>query len=635
MDAGKELPMPVRVLPQTLINQIAAGEVVVRMASVVKELVENSIDAGATRVEIRVSNEARDLEVRDDGCGMNRDDAELSLQRHATSKIQSVDDLFSLATRGFRGEALPSIASVSRMEMQTRERDALSGTRILIEGGRIQRIEAFGCPAGTRIIIRDLFYNTPARHKFLKSTISEMNALLATVTRQAIAQPAIGFRVERDDREVFELPPGQQLADRFASILGANLKGGLLPVDFEREGVRVHGVLAHPNDARNDRRSQYFYVNERPFSSKALTAALEQACRGFVMIGKFPMCALFVSIAPGDVDFNVHPTKEEVRFRDERHIAGTVFHAVRSALEGSESLVGRVDLAGSDEQEPRDAAAPAPQPARANVLPGFFTSPEQLVRRAFDRKQDRPQQTDWMQEARRFHGAADAAATPSASTRRTTIRHGDGSTISAGAGEQPDEQFWGGRYEPEALGQIAATYVLVRYGPDLLIIDQHAAHERIVYLALQRRASQANAQPLLIPVTFDLDPAESETLRGLRGDLATLGFEVEEFGARNWVLQSLPADLPEFDPVPMIRDLIRDFDESRRTRALDEMREKILIRTACHSAIRAGMQLTQTMMQELLDQIRAERLSLTCPHGRPTIVRLGREELEKYFKRVI
>ncbi|MEO8376350.1 MAG: DNA mismatch repair endonuclease MutL [Candidatus Sumerlaeota bacterium] len=628
--------MTVRILPQTLINQIAAGEVIVRMASVVKELVENSIDAGATRIEIKVANEARDLDVRDDGCGMSRDDAELSLQRHATSKIQTVEDLFSLATRGFRGEALPSIASVSRMELQTREQGALSGTRILIEGGRIQRIEAFGCPTGTRIIIRDLFYNTPARHKFLKSIISEMNALLATVTRQAIAQPGIGFRVERDDREVFELPPGQQLPDRFASILGSHLKGKLLAVDFERDVVRVQGVLAHPHDARNDRRSQYFYVNERPFSSKPLTAAMEQACRGFVMIGKFPMCALFVTITPGDVDFNVHPTKEEVRFRDERFIAGTVFHAVRNALEGSEALVGSVDLsADTPVPEGRRAssdALPLPSP-RPNVLPGFFTSPEQLIRRAFERKQDRPQQTDWMQEARRFQGTTPPVAEPSA--RRTMIRHEDGSTISAGAGEQPDEEFWASRYEPEPLGQIAATYVLVRFGPDLLIIDQHAAHERIVYLALQRRAAQANSQPLLIPVTFDLDPAESEMLRALRDDLATLGFEVEEFGARDWVLQSLPADLPEFDPVPMIRDLIADFDESKRTRALDEMREKILIRTACHSAIRAGMQLTQTMMQELVKQMRDERLSLTCPHGRPTIVRLGRDELEKYFKRVV
>ncbi|MCC6547465.1 DNA mismatch repair endonuclease MutL [Candidatus Sumerlaeota bacterium] len=630
--------MPVRILPQTLINQIAAGEVVVRMASVVKELVENSIDAGATRIEIKVGNEARDLDVRDDGCGMSRDDAELSLQRHATSKIQTVEDLFSLATRGFRGEALPSIASVSRMEMHTRQKDSLSGTRIIIEGGRIQRIESFGCPTGTRIIIRDLFFNTPARHKFLKSTISEVNALLATVTRQAIAQPLIGFRVERDDREVFELPPGQNLVDRFASILGSHLKGKLLPVDFERDGTRVQGVLAHPHDARNDRRSQYFYVNERPFSSKSLTAALEQACRGFVMIGKFPMGALFVGIAPGDVDFNVHPTKEEVRFRDERHVAGTVFHAVRAALEGSEALVGSVEFREeekheSPERNPADAEPTPPQGARANVLPGFFTSPEQLVRRAFERKKDRPHQTDWMQEAQRFHAAPQRSSQPVG--RRMAMRHEDGSTISAGAGELPDEAFWSTRYEPEPLGQIAATYMLVRHGPDLLIVDQHAAHERIVYLSLQRRAAEANTQPLLIPVTFDLEPAESEALRDLRGDLARLGFEVEEFGARNWVLQSLPADLPEFDPVPMIRDLISDFEESRRARALEEMREKILIRTACHSAIRAGMQLTQAMMQELLNQIRAERLSLTCPHGRPTIVRLGRDELEKYFKRVV
>ena len=635
--------MPVKVLPQTLINQIAAGEVIVRMASVVKELVENSIDAGATRIELAIRNEVRDLEVRDDGCGMSREDAELSLQRHATSKIRSIEDLFNLSTRGFRGEALPSIASVSRMELQTREHGSLSGTRIVIEGGRIQRIEAAGCPPGTRFIIRDLFYNTPARLKFLKSTVSEMNAVLATITRQAIAQPQIGFRVERDDREVLELPTGQSLADRFASILGSQLHGKLVAMDFERDGMRVHGILGHPHDARGDRRSQYFYVNDRPFSSKSLTGALEQACRGFVMAGKFPVASVFIDVPPGDVDFNVHPTKEEVRFRDERAVGGAVYHAAKNALEGSSALVGEVRLGPDDVAPPAPPTGPPPAedgsrsaaPPSRPTIPGFFTSPDELVRRAFERKQQRPaSQPDWLAEAERLRRVDSGAPAP-APTRLITARHGDGSVIAAGPGERPDEAFWSQGLEPEPLGQIAETYILVRYGSDLLIVDQHAAHERLVYLELKRREKRIDAQPLLIPLTVELEPAQSEAMRELLPRFAGLGFEIDAFGPRTWAIHSLPTDLPEFDPVPMLVELIGDMEESKRQHALEDMRDRILIRTACHSAIRAGMRLSQETMRELLAQIKGERLSFTCPHGRPTIVRLGRDELEKQFKRVV
>lgn len=625
--------MRIKVLPQTLINQIAAGEVVVRMASVVKELVENAIDAGATRVELAVRNGVRDVEVRDDGCGMSGEDAEMSLQRHATSKIRSVEDLMRLSTRGFRGEALPSIASVSRMEIQTREGDALSGTRLVLEGGRIQRIEAVGCPPGTRIIVRDLFYNTPARLKFLKSPVSEMNAVLTTVTRQAIAQPHIGLRVERDDNEVFELPAGQSLADRFASLLGSQLKRDLLSLAHEREGVSIQGLLAHPHDARGDRRSQYFYVNDRPFSSRPIAAALEQACRGFVMAGRFPIACVQIAVPPEDVDFNVHPTKEEVRFRDERDIAGAVFRAVQGALEGSPALVSQMQISN-------DAPAPAqqqtgtgaaPPPASNAMLPGFFTSPEALARRIFERKHGTATQPDWLAEADKNRRAAATPAEP----RLTASRHRDGTTIAAGPGETPDNDFWSRGIDPEPLGQIAETYVVARHGEDLLLVDQHAAHERLVYLDLKRRTHHADTQPLLIPIVMDLDPAQSETMRSLIPELRALGFDITEFGPRSWSVGSIPADLPEFDPVPMLIDLIGDLEEARGTNALAELRDRILIRAACHSAIRAGQQLTPEAMRALLRQMKDECLSFTCPHGRPTIVRISKGELERQFKRVV
>lgn len=635
--------MPIKVLPQTLINQIAAGEVVVRMASVLKELVENSIDAGAGRIDISVSNDARDLEVRDDGIGMTRDDAELSLQRHATSKIRSVEDLFELHTRGFRGEAVPSIASVSRMEVRTRHRDSDSGTRLVVEGGRIQRIEAVGCPAGTHMIVRDLFYNTPARLKFLGSATAEMNAIMRTLTRQAMASPRIGFRVERDGKETLDLPAGQDLSDRFRSLMGSQVKRDPLQLDFERHGILVTGILGHPQDVRTDRRGQYLFVNGRPFSNKALQASLEQGCRGFVMVGRFPVYCVMIDIPPRDVDFNVHPTKEEVRFENERAVAGAVYHAARHALEGSEAMVGEVTLPrGADiprEPAPGEPSSPAAAEARP---PSFFTSPDQLVRRAFERKEKRASPRDWIAEADRFRNMPDTGAPatgdpspPETAQKLLRMRRRDGTAIYAGPGERPDSDFWACGHDPEPLGQIADTYIIVRFGEDLLIIDQHAVHERLVYLSLKRRDRTPESQALLIPITFELSPQQDASMPDLVEPFDAMGFELTEFGPRTWAIHSLPADLPEFDPVPMIIEMIDDIDEARRINALDELRDRILIRTACHGSIRGGDRLSMTKMRELLAQIKAERLSFTCPHGRPTIVKLGKGELDRQFKRTL
>ncbi|MBI1290357.1 DNA mismatch repair endonuclease MutL [bacterium] len=613
---------PIQVLPQTLINQIAAGEVVVRMANVIKELVENSLDAGATQIEVSLANDIRDVEVRDDGLGMNRDDAELCLQRHATSKIRSVEDLFCLHTRGFRGEAMPSIASVSRMEIQTRERGALAGTRVVVEGGRIMRIEAVGCPPGTRIIVRDLFYNTPARLKYLKSSVSEANASMTTLSRQALAQPQVGFRIERDGRTVLELPARQTLADRFSTLLGSQVTRPTIALQHERHGIQVHGILGHPLDARTDRRSQYFFINERPFSNRALGASLEQACRGYAMIGRFPIGVFFLTVPPDTVDFNVHPTKEEVRFQDERAVAGALYHAVQAALAGSAALVGEMKLKDDEPSAPTVTASGPPPPA-------FFTSPEALVRRVFDRKQ--AIQSDFIG----LPGKQASAPPIAVPARGPLIMRRGSEVISAGPGEHPDSEFWSMNLDPEPLGQVALTYIVARYGEDMLLVDQHASHERLVYLELKRRASTVHSQPQLIPLTFELSPQQSETLRALLPEFSALGFDIEPFGARTWAIQSLPTDLPEFDPIPLVSEMIDDFEEARRIDALSDLRDRVLIRTACHSAIRAGQELTPSAMKELLRQIRAEKLSLTCPHGRPTIVRLGKAELDRQFKRIV
>ncbi|MDX2174939.1 MAG: DNA mismatch repair endonuclease MutL [Candidatus Sumerlaeia bacterium] len=624
--------MPVRILPQTLINQIAAGEVIVRMASVLKELVENSIDAGATRIRVEFANQLRDAVVTDDGSGMSRDDAEMSLQRHATSKIASIDDLIHLRTRGFRGEALASIAAVSRMELATRRRDELSGTRIVVEGGILQRLEPVGAPPGTRIAVRDLFFNTPARLKFLKSPVGELNAVLQVATRQALAADLVGFRVEREGEELLDLPAEQGLRDRFAALLGSALTEPLAALSHERPGIRIGGWIAPPQCTRGDRRWELLYVNGRPFTSRTLAAALEQACKGHLMVGRFPMACVMIDVPPEAVDFNVHPTKEEVRFEDEREVAGAVFRAVEAAI-GAGSARG-FDVRRAE--GPAAEAAPPPPPG----LPGFFTSAESLATRGMAPAAPRPAQRDWLADAARLNALARlpesmAAGIATGPAAPLDLRHGDRSPLSAGPGERPEAEFWSAPHVAEPLGQLANTYIVARFGEDLLLVDQHAAHERLRYLELLRRPAEAASQALLLPPLLEVPPAQQPLLRESLPLLERLGFHLEEFGPRTWRVAAVPADAAEVDAVALVIDLLEDFERFTGPDALARRRDALLIRTACHSAIRAGDPLPMEQMRRLLAQMRAERLSFQCPHGRPTVVRVARGELERWFKRVV
>jgi DNA mismatch repair protein MutL len=626
--------MRIRVLPQTLINQIAAGEVVVNMASVVKELVENSLDAGTTQLDVALSDSMLDLEIADDGMGMGRDDAELALQRHATSKIRTAGDLMQLATRGFRGEALPSIASVSRMEILTRPHESPAGTRILVEGGSLERIESVGCPAGTRIHVRDLFYNTPARRKFLKSPTGEWNAVVQTIVRQALAAPAVGFRVTRAAETAVQFAAGQDVAARFADLLGSRLPGQLLMIGHERPECRVEGVIAPPSEtSRGDRRYEYLFVNGRPFSSKPISSAIEQACRGYLMTGRFPVFALFITVPSGEVDVNVHPTKEEVRFRSERNIAGTCYEGVRLALE---SGVGApvLSLTGERPEPMIPSGVPAPViPVESSPLPGFFNSPQALVERAFQRKQQSARQEDWVGLTLDQPAAKDGDPDTPILQPRSIGRRLE--PIAAGPGETPNHEFWDRPYDPEPLGQVALTYVIARFGDDLLLIDQHAAHERLKYLEFAATLRPGGAsQTLLVPPTIELGASQSSLLGRLAPRLAELGFDVEPFGGRTFIVRSIPADLYRLDPVAILMDLVDDMEEQRGQESVDALRDRLLIRAACHGSIRGGQALSLPEMRELLKLMRLHRLSFTCPHGRPTIQCLTRHELDKRFGRL-
>jgi DNA mismatch repair protein MutL len=628
--------MHIQVLPQTLINQIAAGEVAVNMASVVKELVENALDADAKQIEIALSDNMLDMEISDDGIGMDRDDAELALQRHATSKIRSSEDLVQLMTRGFRGEAIPSIASVSRMEILTRPRDAVAGTRVQVEGGSIERIESVGCPAGTRIRVHDLFYNTPARRKFLKSPTSEWNAVVQTVVRQALAAPDVGFLVSKGGQAGVQFPPGQDFSARFADLLGSRLSGDLVSFFHQRGECSVSGVIAPPTEAsRGDRRYEYLFVNGRPFSSKSITAAIEQACRGFLLTGRFPMFAIFITVPPTDVDINVHPTKEEVRFRDERHVAGTCHHAVRNALEAT-TVVPSVAVDSYVPPAPvtTQAFTAASPEAGAPPMPAFFSSPEALVRRAFEGKQRREQQADWV-------GVAMDAESEKSPSKDAVELEPDGPArerlkpVAAGPGEKPESEFWNRPYLPEPLGQVALTYIVAVYGDDLLVIDQHAAHERLKYLEFAESLGKGGeVQTLLVPPTIEIGASQAALLEKLVPTLAELGFEVEAFGGRSYMIRTVPADLVRINPEAILTDLLDDMEENRGRASLDDLRDRLVIRAACHGSIRGGQALSIEEMSELLRLMRVHRLSFTCPHGRPTIIRLSRHDLDRRFGRL-
>jgi len=664
--------LPIRILSQQLINQIAAGEVIVNMASVVKELVENSIDANSTSIEVSLSKDLLNLRIQDDGIGMNEEDAELSLQRHATSKISAVDDLFDLQTRGFRGEAVPSIASVSRLELKTRRHQDNSGTRVVVNGGRIEKIEPTGCPKGTSFDIRDLFFNTPARRKFLKTTQREMNTIMKTIVRQSLAAPHIGFRVERDNEVVLDLPTNQGLEDRFLQLQGSRIKDPLLPVQYDRliqsekddeeQLIRVRGFIAHPHSSRGDRSAQYLFVNSRPFSQKQITASIEQACRGFLMVGRFPIYCLFIEVPGSQVDFNVHPTKEEVRFTNERAITGAAYRAVREPLEAHQ-LVPDVEIEEGKKgtetftQQPRQSAPPKPR--FQDDGEDFMQSPSALIRKAFEKKQAREVQTDLTQEIAKHQADADSQSqnhSPDQIENHQLNLDGDKLSLSqseaipdakeserisvpyAGITENKDHDFWLKPDEPVVLGQLALTYVVAKYGEDLLVIDQHAAHERLRFLELRLRAEQMNeglsAQMMLVPQTFDVASEQASLLAEALDDFKQCGFELEQFGGSTWSINSVPVVLERLDPVAVVQDVLDDLQQQGKSNRIENLRDQILIRTACHSSIRGGHYLTQNEMQELLVLMKRHKLSFTCPHGRPTIIRLSKDQLEKQFGRL-
>lgn len=576
--------MPIRVLPEEVASAIAAGEVVERPASVVKELVENALDAGASEISIRIEAGGRSLiEVADNGQGISADETELALARYATSKLDSAEDLAAIQTLGFRGEALASIAAVARLELVSRAEGEEVGRRLIVEGGKQTGLESIGAPAGTVVKVRDLFYNVPARQKFLKTEATERRRINELVTRYALAYPDVRFKLQHERQSTLETPGRGDRREVLAEVYGLERAQQMIQVDpAEGAPIRVQGFVSSPSLHRSNRRELTFFVNGRWVQDSSLAAAVLQAYHGLLMVGRYPMVVLFLELAPAAVDVNVHPAKAEVRFRDAQAVFSVVKRAVRATLL-------------------REAPPPEVE---------------------FER--------GWSQEGRREQqGVID----PSWSMA------GERLSGEVGGEEQatrliPAERAGGEIPLLRAVGQVGTAY-LVAEGPDgLYLIDQHAAHERILYERFMRarREDRIDSQSLLEAETVELTPAEAELMEGRIEALRAIGFEVEPFGRRSFRLRAVPAMFTGLEPERALRSVVEDFEEDESP-LQDEMEEMIAARVCKRAAIKAGQVLSLEEQRQMVKELEDCAAPRTCPHGRPTMIHLSVDTLEKQFGR--
>jgi DNA mismatch repair protein MutL len=596
----------IKILPDILSNKIAAGEVIERPASVVKELLENALDADSTRILIELKSSGKSLiRVTDNGVGMNRDDALLAMERYATSKIYTDQDLFEIKTLGFRGEALPSIASVSRFTVESRHKDAEAGTRILIEGGKMQAVSEIGAPVGTQMSVHDLFFNIPARRKFMKSADTEMGHIADTVARIALAWPGVMFRLSHDGRTVKNWPATEPAA-RVTDVLGGNLGRSLYPINAAYTGFRLGGWVASAQMARNTTRGIYLYVNHRFIRDRMIQHALMEGYRNRLMKNLFPVAVLFLTVPFDQVDVNVHPTKSEVRFADARAVHQLIRTAVSKAIENAE--------------RPKWAPKSAASTSVAETTSGFDLFPQAKMAPVVS-ADSRPLEKAMLP-------AASGISSPPLAPEALGLR------IETQTPLWHKKQF----SDLRVIGQFHDTYIICESeNRDLILIDQHAAHERIRYEQLRAKqvSERLNAQRLLIPETLELGFEEGRILTDLVETLNCLGLEIEHFGGNTYVVKSVPSMLAGREVAPIVFQLVEKIAEIGFSNSQEETLDKVRKLMACHHALRANQKLTDRQIQALLEQLDACDDPSHCPHGRPTWIRWEMFEVEKAFRRIV
>ena len=586
----------IRLLPNHVANKIAAGEVVERPASVLKELLENALDAGATRIDVVVTAGGRTLvSVRDNGCGMNREDALLSLERHATSKIRDVDDIERISTLGFRGEAIPSIASVSRFTLTTRRADAEEGTRLVVNAGTLAEVKTCGAPPGTCIEVRDLFCNVPARRKFLRAFVTEEGHIRATFTVHALAHPDVGFSLTLDGREVYRLPPGATLEERIRALFGAPFAESLLPVASDVGSVHVHGYAERPGHDANLRRDQFVFVNGRPATAAAITYALREAYPRQRAEAR-PAVVIFIDLPPEQVDVNVHPSKREVRFRRSADVRDALLAAFAPQNENNV-----IDVAG-----PENVGVAGP--CARNLDAGVPPAPPQPFVAPFQPTLPSP-----------------AGGVPEVALKRDVPVAGE-----PPAPPPPIQTSTGPWRWFKFLAQTGSGWVLLETDAGLVTLNPRAARERIAYERIID-AHEALTQPLLIPETVTLPPSESARIRNFLSELQTVGFAVEEFGRDTWKVDAVPALLAGSDVPALLASIAADIAEAGSARGGARWRDELVAKSVASSYSRANLQLTPEAATQLVEELARTRMPYVSPRGRPIMVFTSNAELLRKF----
>jgi DNA mismatch repair protein MutL len=647
----------IKVLPDNLANQIAAGEVVERPASVVKELIENAIDAGGTRIQIDIELGGRRLiAISDDGEGMSRDDAILSFERHATSKIRTLEDLSHIGTLGFRGEALASVASVAKVDLLTKTANDEMATRVVVEGGKLIDVKDAARNTGTTISVRDLFFNTPARRKFMRSEATENYHLTNIVQHYALAHPEVGFRLTNNGREIIRASPAKDLRERGFQLFGPNLLESLLPVSGGRDFVaKISGFISAPRERRTTRDSQYFFVNNRFVRDKTISGGLLEGFRSVLPHGVYPVAFLFLDIPVEEIDVNVHPAKTEIRFRRGEAVKDVIAEAVRNTLAkagivpeiiqesravletNTESTNSEISVAASAEQV---SIAFSPTLDQSPAFTEGLTKP--IENRVKNRV---PTETEVSIPFFPL-GDSDLNEQTQAESWPTDVPRDEVDSVTAPPAIFPPvnsaERFVKTEDVPAAssgkihpIGQLHESFIIATDSEGLLLIDQHVAHERILFDKFKLRGSEQSveSQNLLLPETIDLTPAQGEIFHLIEDDLASLGFGVIRLSGRTIAIKSVPADIAPSEARNLFAEILDAIGVGRRGNAKASMRDEVAASLACKAAIKINMKLTHEKMQWLIDRLLVTTSPTTCPHGRPIILRLTMKDIERGFHR--
>ena len=622
----------IRLLPEALASQVAAGEVVERPASVVKELVENSIDAGATNIEIRIQRGGIALiRVTDDGSGMNRDDALMCLERNATSKIRTKEDLAAIHTLGFRGEAMPSIASVSKFRLTTREPESLTGTEVIVNGGRIASVKDCGEPPGTQIEVRSLFYNLPARRKFLRTETTEYSHLEQVIKTQAIAHENIRFSLVRDDRLAFQLPATTSLRERIGGLVGDDLAGRLLEIEpTTHKNVTVRGFIGPPGMGRSDKRQQLSFLNSRPVEAAIISRGLREGYHTALMKGQYPVTFLFIETDPSAVDVNVHPAKREVRFHDGFAVQDAIIGAVQRTLR--ERMIRPVSGVGFTGNHP--AAAAVTEPRSALVQEELIPAHDRYQLRKdwgdFPKTDPAPVQQPLFTTLERQRAEASAPTEAGQEGQATPSTLSSPAPVPAPPVDQKPKAS-----DYRLIGVLGKLYVLLEGKEGLVLMDQHAAHERVLFEEMKRRMETGGvpSQRLLTPIMVDLPPRDFDLISRNLETLGKLGLSAEPFGGNTLKIDALPVFLKSDDPESFLNDVINEIRSASDRMSALRLGEDMIATTVCRHAVKANDPLHEKELQKLLEDLLVCDMAYCCPHGRPTLIQINYAELERKFGR--